>query len=81
MVYQRHSDYVISFSRLPCRSGIYVLLPPVFNSFSFSGWVPVSAKENDRSIDLAFTSFLRYLVEKKLNLEQVENTLYRIGEK
>ena len=31
----------------------------------------MSAKENDRSIDLAFTSFLRYLVEKKLNLEQV----------
>ncbi|KAL5267502.1 hypothetical protein ACHWQZ_G004511 [Mnemiopsis leidyi] len=36
-----------------------------------TGWVPVSAKENDRSIDLAFTSFLRYLVEKKLNLEQI----------
>ncbi|XP_063686117.1 uncharacterized protein LOC134819893 isoform X2 [Bolinopsis microptera] len=36
-----------------------------------TGWVPVSAKQNDRSIDFAFTSFLRYLVEKKLNLEQI----------
>ena len=32
----------------------------------------MSAKENDRSIDLAFTAFMRYLVEKKLNLEQVK---------
>ena len=32
----------------------------------------MSAKHNDRSIDLAFTSFLRYLVGKKLQIEQVQ---------
>ena len=36
-----------------------------------TGWVPVSAKDNDRSIDLAYTSFLRYLVERKLQLIKV----------
>ena len=50
-------------------------------TISPSGWVPVSAKQNDRSIDLAFTSFLRYLVEKKLNLEQVTCLLKQLRDR
>ena len=73
-------DIVLFSSRIVFfLSGLFVTVSIWHPAASFSnttiktllGWVPVSAKENDRSIDLAFTSFLRYLVEKKLNIEQV----------
>lgn len=54
-------------------------LSDVCEEANCTGWVPVSAKHNDRSIDLAFTSFLRYLVGKKLQIEQSAGVVKGLG--